>query len=365
VGVSYRLGGEGLLAVTTLALAGFGAVAYWRSHTKDPGLTSETALLLATLLGGLAQREIAIASGIAVVVTILLAARTPLHHFVRSVLSQEELTDALIFVAMVLVVLPLTPNRYLGPFGAINPRTIWKIVILMISISAGGYIAVRLVGARFGLPVAGFASGFVSSTATIGAMGARAAHEPTLARPAVAGAVLSNVATVIEMALVLAAISPPVLRLLRVPLIAAGIVATAYGALLMLLSARHRVSQHSHPGHAFSLKTALGLGGTIAVVLLLSAALNAWFGERGVLAAAAIAGFADTHSAAVSVASLVAANKMAARDAVVPILAGLTTNTVSKVVFASVAGGRRFAAQVIPGLVLMIAAIWIGLGSGS
>ena len=255
-GVSYRLGGEVLLAVTTLALAAFGAVAYWRSHTKDPGLTSETALLLAGLLGGLAQREIAIASGIAVVVTVLLAARTPLHHFIRAVLSQQELTDALIFVAMILVVLPLTPNRYLGPFGAINPRTIWKIVILMISISAGGYIAVRLVGARFGLPIAGFASGFVSSTATIGAMGERAAHEPALARPAVAGAVLSNVATVIEMALVLAAISPPVLSMLRVPLTAAGIVATAYGALLMLLSARHRVSQHSHPGHAFSLKTA-------------------------------------------------------------------------------------------------------------
>ena len=360
-GVSYRLGGGLLLAVTTLALAGFCAAAYWRGHDKDPGLTSETALLLAALLGGLAQVEIAIASGIAVVVTILLAARTPLHHFVRAVLSQQEVTDALIFVAAVLVVLPLTPNRYLGPFGAINPRTIWKIVILMISISAGGYIAVRLVGARFGLPVAGFASGFVSSTATIGAMGGRAAHEPALARPAVAGAVLSNVATVIEMALVLAAISPPVLSLLRVPLTAAGIVATAYGALLIGLSARYRVPEHSHPGRAFSLKTALGLGGTLAVVLLLSAALNAWFGKNGVLAAAAIAGFADTHSAAVSVASLVAANKMPAREAVVPILAGLTTNTVSKVVFASVAGGRRFAARVVPALVLMIAATWIGL----
>ncbi len=360
-GVSYRLGGETLLAVTTLALAGFCAVAYWRSHDKDPGLTSETALLLTALLGGLAQREIAVASGIAVVVTILLAARTPLHHFVRAVLSQQELTDALIFVAAVLVVLPLTPNHYLGPFGAINPRTIWKIVILMIAISAGGYIAVRLVGARFGLPVAGFASGFVSSTATIGAMGERVAHEPALVRPAVAGAVLSNVATIIEMVLVLAAISPPVLTLLRVPLTAAGIAAAAYGALLMFLSARHRVSQHTHLGHAFSLKTALGLGATMAVVLLLSAALNAWFGERGVLAAAAIAGFADTHSAAVSVGSLVAANKMAAREAVVPILAGLTTNTVSKLVFASVSGGRRFAAQVVPGLVLMIAATWIGL----
>ncbi len=360
-GVSYRLGNEILLAVTTLALAGFCALAYWRAHDEDPGLTSEIALLLAALLGGLAQREIAIASGIAVVVTILLAARTPLHHFVRAILSEQEVTDALIFVAAVLVVLPLTPNRYLGPFGAINPRTIWKIVILMISISAGGYIAVRLVGARFGLPIAGFASGFVSSTATIGAMGERATHEPALVRPAVAGAVLSNVATVIGMALVLAATSPPVLSLLRVPLAAAGVAAIAYGALLTFLSVRYPVPQRSYPGRAFSLKTALVLGGTIAVVLLLSAALNAWFGKRGVLAAVAVAGFADTHSAAVSVASLVAANKMTAREAMVPILAGLTTNTLSKVVFASVAGGRRFAAQVIPGLVLMIAGAWIGL----
>jgi uncharacterized membrane protein YhiD involved in acid resistance len=104
-GVSYRLGGGVLLAVTTLALAGFCAVAYWRGYDKDPGLTSETALLLAALLGGLAQVEIAIASGIAVVVTILLAARTPLHHFVRAVLSEQEVIDALIFVAAVLVVL--------------------------------------------------------------------------------------------------------------------------------------------------------------------------------------------------------------------------------------------------------------------
>ena len=311
-GVSYQLGGAMLLAVTTVAVAGFCAVAYWRGQDKDPGLTSETALLLATLLGGLAQRETAIASGIAVVVTILLAARTPLHRFVSAVLTEQELTDGLIFVAAVLVVLPLMPNRYLGPFAAINPRTIWKIVILMISVSAAGYIAIRLAGARFGLPVAGFASGFVSSTATIGAMGERAAHEPALARPAVAGAVLSNVATVVEMALVLAAISPPVLKMLRVPLAAAGLVAIVYGVVLTIMSVRHRAPRDSHPGHAFSLKTALGLGAMIAVVLVLSAALNAWFGGTGVLAAAAVAGFADTHSAAVSVASLVAASKITA-----------------------------------------------------
>jgi len=360
-GVSVLLGGQLLLAVTTAAIAGLSAVAYLRSHEQDPGLTSETALVLTVLLGGLAQTETGVASGIAVVVTILLAARNRLHRLVRTVLTPEELTDALIFCAAVLVILPLTPNRYLGPFAAINPRIVWKIVILMISISAGGYIAVRLMGARFGLPLAGFASGFVSSTATVGVMGERATQEPALARPATAGAVLSSVATILEMAILLAATSRAVLTTLRLPLLASGVAAVSYGGVLTFLCLRQQTPESRERGRPFSLKTALLLAGTIAAVLFLSAALHTWFGARGLLAAVAIAGFADAHSAAVSAAALVAAGKLPAQQAVIPILAGLTTNTLSKMVVAGFAGGRRYAAQVFPGLIFMVAAAWLAL----
>jgi len=58
------------------------------------------------------------------------------------------------------------------------------------------------------------------------------------------------------------------------------------------------------------------------------------------------------------VASLVAAGKFTAREAVLPILAGLTTNTVSKTAFAISSGGRRYAMQIIPGLVIVIGAAW-------
>lgn len=357
-GVSAVLGGNLLLAVTTAVIAMFSAVAYLRTHEQDPGLTSEAALVLAVLLGGLAQSETATASALAVIVTVLLAARGRLHHFVSTVISEDELTDALIFAAATLVVLPLTPDRYLGPFGAINPRTIWKIVILMMSISAGGYVAVRLLGPRFGLPIAGLASGFVSSTATIGAMGARALQEPALARPAVAGAVLSTVATILQMTAVLAATSRATLYQMRYPLIASGVAALAYGTVLTIMSVRQQVPLVAQEGRAFSLKSAVLFAGMIAAMLFLSAALNAWLGKAGVLAAAAVAGFADTHSAAVSVASLVAASKFTARDAVLPILAGLTTNTISKAAVAISTGGRRFAMQIIPGLVIVIAAAW-------
>ena len=357
-GVSVVLGGNLLLAVTAAMIAAFCAVAYLRTHELDPGLTSEIALVLTVLLGGLSQTQAATASALAVVVTVLLAARSRLHYFVRSIISEQELTDALIFAAATLVVLPLMPNRYLGPFGAINPRIIWKIVILMMSISAAGYIAVRWLGPRFGLPIAGLASGFVSSTATIGAMGARALQEPALARPAVAGAVLSTVATILQMTAVLAATSRATLYQMRYPLIASGVAALVYGGVLTMISVREEAQPTAQKGRAFSLKSAVFFAGMIAVMLFLSAALNAGLGKAGVLAAAAVAGFADTHSAAVSVASLVAASKFTARDAVLPILAGLTTNTISKAAVAISTGGRHYATQIIPGLVIVIGAAW-------
>ena len=72
-------------------------------------------------------------------------------------------------------------------------------------------------------------------------------------------------------------------------------------------------------------------------------------------------GFAGTDAAAVSVAPLVAANKLAATESAAPILAALTANTLSKIVIAAWTGRRRFAAQVVPGLILVIAAAWAGL----
>jgi uncharacterized membrane protein (DUF4010 family) len=189
--------------------------------------------------------------------------------------------------------------------------------------------------------------------------GALAVREPAVARPAVAGAVLSTVATILQLTAVLAATSRATLNQMRLPLIAAGLAALAYGAILTFLSVRQEAAPPTKKGRAFSLKRAVLFAGMIAAVIVLSAALNAWLGKAGVLAAAAVAGFADTHSAAVSVASLVAASKFAARDAVIPILAALSTNTVSKAAIAISTGGRAFAVQIVPGLVIVIAAAWV------
>ena len=72
------------------------------------------------------------------------------------------------------------------------------------------------------------------------------------------------------------------------------------------------------------------------------------------------AGFADTHSAAVSVAALVHEQRITAPMSVIPILAAMTANTFTKAILAIGAGGRTFALYVIPGLILLVVAAWAG-----
>ncbi|TAJ70392.1 MAG: DUF4010 domain-containing protein [Phenylobacterium sp.] len=359
--LSTILGGVAMLAVATGVVGALVALGYWRTRgDRDPGLTTEIALVVTTLIGALAVSQPQLAAMVGVGVAILLAGRNRLHHFVSDVLTEEELEAALILGAATLVVLPLLPDRGLGPFEAINPQTVWKLVILVLAIGAAGHVAVRALGARFGLAVAGLASGFVSSTATIGTMGARTKATPAVMSAAVAGAVLSSVATIVQMSLVIGATSLPTLQAMTLPLACAGAAAAAYGIAFTVIGFRHTSPEEADPGKAVSLVAALTFGAILAAVMLASAALRAWFGEAGSIAAAALAGLADAHAAGISVAAMVASGAMPPEAAVLPILAGLSTNTASKIVFAVTAGGRGFALRVVPGLLLVVAAAWLG-----
>lgn len=363
--MSFVAGGQLLFGIVTAGTIALTSIAYFRSRSSDPGLTSEIVLILAVMLGGLATQRSGLAAGLAVVVTGLLAAREPLHRFSRSVLTEAEVQDGLIFGGATLVVLPLLPNQPLGPFGALNPRSIWIIVVLVMAISSAGHVAVRALGARAGLAIAGLASGFISSIATISSMGARAVASPKLLAAAVAGAVLATVSTVIQMAAVLAATSMPVLITLSIPMICAGIAVIAYGAVFTTRALREeRAEEELQRGRAFSLPKALALAAMLSMILLISAALREAFGESGLIVGAAIAGFADTHAAAVSVASLVAAGKMPSSDAIVPILSALSTNTISKIGVALASGNRAFSLRVVPGLILLIMGAWTGAFAG-
>ncbi len=175
---------------------------------------------------------------------------------------------------------------------------------------------------------------------------------------AVAGAALSTVATFVQMALLLFATSPPTLRTLSPALIAGGLTAIIYALGFTLYSVRSSEVPNTEHGRAFSIVAALGLTAVLATMLVVTAYLKAAFGEAGVIAGAAVSGLIDTHTAAISVASLVASERLASQAALLPILAAMTSNALMKIIVAVSTGSKAFALRLVPGLILSMAAAW-------
>jgi uncharacterized membrane protein (DUF4010 family) len=360
--VAVSLDSGPLLAVAAIGVAAYAAIAHFRDPAGDPGLTTEVALLLAFLLGALALREARLAAALGVLVALLLASRGWLHDFVRERLSDREVLDAILLAASALIVLPLLPNRPIDPYGVINPQIVGRLTVVVLSINAFGYVALRALGARAGLAVAGLLGGFVSSAATIGAMGARARSSSEMLWPAVAGAALSSVATVVQLAAVLAIANCALLVELGVGIIAMGLVAGAYGAAFTYAASRHTsLAEGPALGRAFQPRQALLFAVTVTALLFFAALLAERYGAAGALLGIAIGGFGDAHSASVSAASLASAGALQAGPAALAVLLAVSTNTLTKAVVALTTGGWAFARSVLPGLGLMLAALWAGV----
>ena len=358
--ISLELGGPPAFLLVAGVIGLFAAISYVRTFRHDAGLTTEVAMVVTVLLGGLALNEPQIAGALAVVVTIILASRTKVHDWINNVLTDEEIRDGLVLLAAALVILPLLPAKPVDQWGVFDLRKLWTLAVLVMAINGLGYIAVRALGAKVGLALAGLFSGFVSSTATIGAMGSRAKTRAELRGGAVAGAAASSVATVVQLGIVVGLVSIPTLKILVPSLLLSGLAALGYAALFTLRSVRETTEADIAPGRPFSPKTALLFVLIVGAALAVSTALTTWLGDNGLLLATAVAGLGDSHAAAISAASLAAGGQTEVKMAAVAVLIGFSTNAISKTVVAFSLGDRRFAFQLLPGIVLMVLAAWAG-----
>jgi len=358
-----------LIGALGIAIAGgFVALAviasYLRTRDADPGLTTEVAMVATFLLGVLAMRDAMLAAGIGVVVVLVLASKSRLHRFTRQRLTERELHDGLMLVAAAFVVLPLLPDQAVDPWGAINPRRLWLLVVALMTVSSAGYVALRLFGANLGLALAGLAGGFVSSTATIAAMGSRARTTPELGAAYASAGLASNVATIGQLAIVLGTLAPQLLARAAAPLIASG--ATA-AVVAMVFGWRHWTAAHGQRGvdlagkRPFEPLHVLTFVGIIALVMLVSAIAKAWLGDRSLPWVLAASGLADVHAAAASAAQLVSAGQIDQPLALVAIAAALAANSLTKCVLAAVNGGRAYALRLVPGICAMVAAFVLAM----
>jgi uncharacterized membrane protein (DUF4010 family) len=349
--------------VTVLVLIGALMVAsYLRTSDADPGLTGEVALPVTALLAALAHSHPGLAAGLAVVVAGVLFAKRPLHQLVRERLSEHELRDGLLLAGAALVVLPLLPDRAVDPWGALVPAKLWRMVVLILAVGMAGHLAARIVGARWGLPLAGFLAGFASSTAAVMGFGHRARAEAAHVAPAAAGALFANLGSLVLFSAVVATASPPLLRLAAPGLVVAGLVLLAIGAAGVI----RRASLNSLPpidkARAFRLSQALLLVGLMAVLLLASAFLRSKFGSLGAVAAAAAVAVVELHAAAASLAQLEAGRQLELLPAAWGLALLLAVAALAKTTLAFISGGAAYGIRVGLGLFAMAGTFAATLG---
>ena len=337
-----------------LAIAGLNVVGYLRS-SRDAvavGLTTEVLLLLVYVLGALAASGMRELASIAGAVALVLTGLKPTLHKLAGKLTDEDERATLKLVAVALLVVPLLPDRDLGPFHAINPHDIGWMALLVASISFVGYVAVKTAGAGRGILITGLLGGLASSTATTAALARRSRETPELSRSLAAGATAACAVQYPRLLVVVAVASPDFFVRLWPYLTAMG-VATAHAAGLGLLAARRGAHTEVPLQNPFELAPAIWFALIFGVVGVVAAAARAWFGDKGLYATAAMAGATDMDAITLTAARLFGgetAPEVLARTVTIAAM----VNAIAKSAIAIGAGSREFGRRAAIGLIASV-----------
>ena len=349
---------------------------------NDLGLTTAFALVATTLLGGLAvlgHYSTTIAG--AGTLFLLLYIRDPLHAVIRR-LAPGDVRAIAIFVLLALVVLPVLPDRALGPFDAVNPRAAWMLVVLVVALSLAGYIAQTLLGARAGTLATGLLGGLVSSTAsTVGA--ARSVRAGGAHANAAAITLLSCGILPIRLMLLVGVASKGALALLWPWLAGIGAATLLAGFISSHVRARGAIdataatatttataahcsttlatNPPSKPQNPTQLSSAFAFAAVFVVIQIVTKATIAYAGSAALLVVAAASGITDMDAIALSVAREFEAGGMDGTLLVRATLVALAVNTLFKLGVARIMGDAKLLRAVLPGLglALLIAAAGI------
>jgi uncharacterized membrane protein (DUF4010 family) len=172
--ITAMLGTLGILATPAIAYMAFGGVLVVIATSairnlvdrKPVETTTSAALILTFVLGvlvGLGHHYTPVAA--AIVMTMLLSLKPALTHFAGD-LKVNEVRGAVLLGLLGFVIYPVLPNRFVDPWGLLNPREAWLTVIIIAALGFLNYVLLKLYSSR-GLYYTAILGGLVNSTATI------------------------------------------------------------------------------------------------------------------------------------------------------------------------------------------------------
>ncbi len=347
----FELAGATLIAGAALfAIVAF-AVAV-RRPGDDLDATTEVAAIVVIALGVLAGLGwLMLAAGAGSVVVLALYEKGRLHDAVTH-MGETELRAALRFGVLALVVLPLLPTSWTVAGYEVAPRGLWIVVLFLSALNFAAFIARRWVRADRGYAVTGALGGLVSSTVVTLDFSRRSRSEPAAAGPLAAGVIGACtvlVPRVLVVSFVLNAAVGAALIPFVLPMLAAGVAATA---LLWRSPAAPGGEQDPMPQNPLRLWYAIKMTIAFQAAMILLDIVSQRWAASGVYATAAFLGITDMDALTVSTSR--------APGGLLPIVAaraitiGILANTITKFGISALLGTGRY--RLIVGASLLVIA---------
>ncbi|WP_163575216.1 MgtC/SapB family protein [Halomonas faecis] len=343
-----------------VAVAGISLVA-WRARmteSRDFSITGLIGLLLTFCFGAIAVAiDLALATAGAVITAVILDNKREIHGLLNQ-LQSHELDAGLKLLLITAVMLPLLPDRGMGPGGVLNPYEIWWLVVMIAAISFVGYFAIRVGGAEKGILFTGLFAGLSSSTALTLHFSRQSHQLPALGTMLAAGVLLACGTMFPRILLYAAVISPGLLPELLLPITVMGL-ALYVPALLLWWTQRRKlkVDRPQLTQNPLELRAALLFGALLALIMVLGEWLREWLGEAGIYLLAASSGVADVDAITLSLTRM-SLGRVDADTAVVGIVIAAAVNNLVKAGLAAGFGTRQLARHVAAP---MIASLLVGL----
>jgi uncharacterized membrane protein (DUF4010 family) len=332
-------------------------------HTEadhEFGTTTDMAAMLMYGVGALlVVAPLPVAVSIGGGVAVLLQFKPEMHGFAKK-LGERDLKAIMQFVLITCIILPLLPNKTFGPFDVFNPFEMWLLVVLIVGMSLGGYIAYKFFGRNAGILLGGFLGGAVSSTATSVSYSRRGLESYSQRQVAAIVIMIASTVVFIRVLIEIAVVSPKFLLFSIGPiLIVMGLALTP--ALILWYRFRNEPSDIPEQENPTQLRSALTFGVLYAVILFALAASEKYVGEQGLYAVAAFSGLTDMDAITLSTARMALEDERIMKTGWRLIIIGALANLVFKAGIIRVIGDRRlfwqivklFALPLIGGLLLL------------
>ena len=313
---------------------------------QDLGQTTEVAFLLMYALGVyLSFGNLNLGVALGGMIALLLHYKSRMGQFVDN-LDPKDIRAIMQFVAITLVILPILPNQTYGPYDVLNPREVWLMVVLIVSLSMIGYIIYKVLDKDSGTIANGLLGGLISSTATTVTFSRRTNEMPKAARLAAFIIMTASAVSIVRVLVEVSVVSPQSIKTIAPPLIAEFVFMVLVCTGLYFYNRNKETQELPEPNNPAQLKSALVFGFLYAFILLAVAAAKDYFGESGLYIVSFISGLTDVDAITLSLSQSLNQGNLDSQLAWKLMLVAALSNLIFKGGMASVLGTKSLSKYV-------------------